>query len=201
MAAANRASATPAQQQHPHAGRAAHPVQEADAVGRQRRAAERLGMLVVVAAALVHVRVRVHHIAVAVHVGVEASAPPADQQAHGEDDDDRADRHLGRALQAARQVGAEEHDRQPEREQRGGVAEPPGQSERRGATGPAALVRQQERGDRREVIGVGGVAQSEQHRHEQHDEQPAAAAQLRDRVVEARHGQLPRAVAAIAACP
>ena len=63
--------------------------------------------------------------AMRVRVQVEEPAAPADQQPDGKEDDQGGDRCLRPLLEALRQVGLEEHDRQPEDDQRQGVAETP----------------------------------------------------------------------------
>ena len=52
-----------------------------------------------------------------VHVQVEDSTPPADEEPDGERDDHEADRRLGPLLDPFGQVRLEEHDREPEEEQ------------------------------------------------------------------------------------
>ena len=64
-------------------------------------------------------------------------------------DDHEADRRLRALLHPLRQVGLEEHDRQTEGEQRGRVAEAPGEAERRGGRASSAPCRRRSASSRR----------------------------------------------------
>jgi hypothetical protein len=133
------------------------------------------------------VDVRVAAAVVLVEVNVVHPAPPAHEQPHGERHDDDADRCLGALLCALRQVGLEEHDRQAEDEERRRVAEPPGEAESPGAASPSFLVRRDQRADRREVVGVGRVAQAQEHRNDDDHEQRRSVRERGHPVVESEH--------------
>ncbi len=146
----------------------------------------------------VHVRMGVDDTVVHVGVRVEVAAPPAVQQPHGEDDDHAADRQLGGLLHALRQRVADQHDGQAAGKERERVPAPPGEPEPARPRGPVTRVGDDQRGHRRQVIGVGGVAQAEQDGHQQRDDD-AAAAEPGQRVVEPAHQT--RRAAATAAWP
>ena len=115
------------------------------------------------------VQVPVDDAVVLVLVDVEAAGSPAAQEPERERDDHDAGERLGRALEAGREVAAEKHDRDPERDEGRRVAEAPREAEpARSAPGPVRLAGD-ERRDRDEVIRVGGVAEAEQHRDRKHD--------------------------------
>ncbi len=80
------------------------------------------------------------------------------------------------------------------------MPEPPGEAEPPRAPRAAPLVPgEDERRERGQVVGVGGVAKAEQQRHREREDQRAAGADVRDPIVEAEHAQV--LAAAIAACP
>ena len=155
------------EEQHPDTGGPAHAVNEADAVGLPAAAAEPLCdgavVLVLVCLALVvWMQVPVLDRAVPVHVGVEAAAPPAHKQADRERHYEESDQRLGGLLDPGGQVAPEQHDRQPEQQQGGGVPDSPGKAEPAGA--PDAIVRRA--GDQRrhcgQVVGIGGVPKTQE---------------------------------------
>jgi hypothetical protein len=150
-------------------------------------------------AVLVDVRVRVLEVAVPVAMDVVVAAVPADEQPHGDRHDHDPDGELGSLLDGVGQVGPEEDDRHAECEQRHGVPQAPCQAKPPGAPRAVRFVACDKHRDRREVIGVGRMAQAEQQRDEQR-EQPAAIREVRDPLVEPEHQPCALA-AATAACP
>src|ERR1700704_1668728 len=94
---------------------------------------------------LVDVGMGVLHRAVAVRVHVEIAAVPTNEQANRQGHDDKTDSRLGRALDRIREVPAKEYDRESEGEQRGGMAQPPGQTEFGSSARPIPRVSQEER--------------------------------------------------------
>ena len=101
---------------------------------------------------------------------VEVAAAPANQQPDGEEHDQGGNRCLRPLLQALGQVGLEEHDRHPEHDERQRVAETPEDPELGCAAAGSFPPGGDERRDGRDVVGVGRVTQSEQHRNEENDE-------------------------------
>ncbi len=90
----------------------------------------------------------------------------------------------------SREVGARDDDRHAQREQRGGVAQPPREAHPARAAGAAAIARD-ERGDRGQVVRVGGVAQPQQDRDEDHGAEHGAVAQLGELLVKTEHRASP----------
>jgi hypothetical protein len=165
-------------------------VQEADAERLDRRAPEpclRLVRVVVRSVLVVRVQVAVLDLAVAVRVGVEPAAPPAQQEPRREEHDHEPDERLGRPLRGVRQVRVEQHDRQPEQGEGDRVPEPPREPEPPGAAHAAVGLGRDQRGDRGEVIGVGRVAQPEQQRDHEHQAEGLPVRQLGDPRVKAEH--------------
>ena len=70
--------------------------------------------------------------------GREVAVAPADEQPDREEDDQRRDGGLGALLDALREVALGEEDREPEDDERHGVAEPPPGAEPGGASGSRA---------------------------------------------------------------
>ena len=189
------------QQQHAHPGGPAHPVDEADAVGLPGGAPQQLGVTVVVLDVVrVSVEVAMLHRAMAMNVGVEAARAPVQQEPDRQRHDHDADRQLGAPLHAVGQVGAEQHDRQAEGEQRGRVAQPPSEAQAPGAARAALLVGGDQRRDRGEVVGIGGVAQPEEDGDGAHHQRGASVPERGDLLVEPEH-QPPLRAAATAAWP
>ncbi len=123
----------------------------------------------------------------AMPVDIEAPAPPAHEQPDGQGDDDQADRRLGPLLDALRQIGAVEHDRNPQNEEARRVAETPDESEDGRLSRRALLPRRNERGHRCEVIGVARVTQSEPDRGDHHDQQRRSIGKAGNSVIETEH--------------
>ena len=71
---------------------------------------------------LVHMGMRVTNPGMAMRMHVEVPPAPAHQQPHREQCDQQANGRFGDPLNPIRQKSAKEHHRQPESEQRGGVA-------------------------------------------------------------------------------
>ena len=137
----------------------------------------------------VRVQVRVRAVGMRVPMGVEGSAAPADEQPDGEAGDQEPDRGLGAALDGLREVRAVEDDRDAEREERQCVPRAPRQAEP-GRVASPALRRGEQRRDSREMVGVGGVAQTEQDGHGDHEHDCGAVRGRGEIVVEPEHGQL-----------
>ena len=108
--------------------------------------------------------------AMRVRMKVEVAAAPANQQSDGKEDDQGGNRGLGPLLEALRQVRLEEQDRQPENDECEGMAEAPEDAELGRAAAGSFPAGGDERGDRRDVIRVGRVTQSEQRGNEEDDE-------------------------------
>jgi uncharacterized protein involved in copper resistance len=132
------------------------------------------------------VGVRVHHLAVAVRVHMERATPPAHQQAYPQDHDHHADDDLERVLDGVGQIAVEHDDGQAERDQRAGMSHAPRQPEAGRAAPPDRAFGERQRGDRGQVVRVGGVPKSEQERDDQGEEERTAP-ELGDVVVEFEH--------------
>src|SRR5439155_19272215 len=94
-------------------------------------------------------------------VEVEAAAPPAEEQAPRKHDDQHADEHLGALEDGFRKVRPVKNDRQSEDEERRRMSEPPGEAEAAGEPSGALLLRPDERGHGREMVGIGRMTQTE----------------------------------------
>src|SRR5919206_1182682 len=171
------------EEQDADTGAPAHPVHDPDRVSAERRAALR-GMPMS-SRARVYMRVRV--LAVEVCMGVKGTAAPADEKPDREPDDQEAHRRLGRPLHGLREVRAVEDDRQPEREQRGGVPEAPREAERTRAARRALLARGDECRHCGQVVQVSRVAKAEHDRHEDDDEERRPVRERSDPLVEPEH--------------
>ena len=124
---------------------------------------------------------------VGVRVQVEVAVPPADEQPDREEDDQRRDGGLGALLQALREELLEEQDREAEEDERERVPEAPERAEPGRCPAGALLPGGDECRDRGDVVGIRRVAQAEQGRDEDHDEDGAAGREDGDRVVEPEH--------------
>ncbi len=132
---------------------------------------------------LVKVGVRVHHVAVAMRVSVQITPLPADEQTHGESDDEEADGHFRRRVDGLREEAAEENHGHPQGEYSHRVPEAPPETQGTGICLPAFIPGEHEGGNGGYVIGIGGVAETEQESREQgHGGAPAA--ELRDPLVQ-----------------
>jgi hypothetical protein len=123
-------------------------------------------------------------------MNVEVAPAPADEQAHGERHDHRADGELGHAPDDRRKVPFEQDEWQPDRQQRRSVAEPPAEPQSARQPRLVRLVGEHEAGDGGQVVGVGRMAEAEQQRGQQR-EHDAALAEVGDRVVESVHAAEP----------
>jgi hypothetical protein len=130
---------------------------------------------------------RTRTVRVRVRVEAELTAPPADEQAESEVDDDEADRSLRRLLNPLRKSGAEEEDRKTEREQRRRMPKAPGEAELPGATSGALLSARHERRHGDEVIRVGRMTESEKDRDSENDPDRSAVGGCGESLVEAEH--------------
>ena len=124
---------------------------------------------------------------VRVRVEVEVPVPPADEEADGEEDDERRDGRLGPLLEALGQVALGEQDRDAEEDQRDGVAEAPPGAEPRGRPRRTLAARRDQRRHRGDVVGVGRVPEPEEHRDEEDDDDRRPVGEACDPVVEPEH--------------
>ncbi len=108
---------------------------------------------------------------------------PAYEQRQREPDDERSDRRLRSPLNGNGQIRAVEDDREAEGEERGAVADPPGEPEPRGG---APVAGGQGR-HRREMVRIGGVSEAEEQRDAKHDEERRAVRRTREGMVEPEH--------------
>ena len=159
------------QEQQPDARASAHAVDEADAERTERRPDG-------VPMALLRVRVRVQ---------VEVPVAPADEEPHGEEDDESCNSRLRALLQPLGQVALREEDGDPEDDERHTVAEPPPGAEPSARTGGPLATRCDQRRHRRDVIGVRRVPETEQHGGEEHDGHGSAFGEACDPVVQPEH--------------
>jgi hypothetical protein len=145
----------------------------ADTEGRERGAAQPLGMSVsmlagmIDAMALVHMRVCVEHSVMSVRVAVIVALAPADQQPGGQKDDDESDRHLRTLKYTCGKLAREQQHWNPEDEQCHGVSQSPGQAEHSGPSRSFPAIGENQSGDRGQVIRIGCVPQAQQHRHDE----------------------------------
>ena len=100
---------------------------------------------------------------------VEVAVPPANQQANGEEDDERGDRGLRSLLDALGDVALGEQDRDAEDDERDRVTGSPPRAEPRRRPGRALAARRDERRHRGDVIRVGRVAEAEKRSDEEDD--------------------------------
>src|SRR5687767_69557 len=106
---------------------------------------------------------------VAVGVGVEVPAPPANEQPCGEEDYDHTDQSLRSLLHRPRQVASQQHERKADENQGCTVPEPPGKAHRAGLSRPSTvLFGCDEGGNRGQVVGVGGVPQTQRQAYKQY---------------------------------
>jgi hypothetical protein len=110
------------------------------------------------------------------------------EQADGEEDDQRRDGRLGAALDEVGEIRVEEQDRDAEDDERERVPEAPPGAERRGAAAGVLAAGGHQRRDRGEVVGVGCVPEAEQRRDEEDDQDRAPVGERGDVVVESEHG-------------
>ena len=111
-----------------------------------------------------YVGVRVPNRAVFVGMDMELSLPPAIQQAHRQHRYDPTDNHFRPALHRLRQAPAEQNDRKPEDEERGGMSQPPGESKQSGVAHPVLLLVEEQGGYRGQMIRIQRVTEAEDER-------------------------------------
>src|SRR5918995_5115305 len=141
-----------------------------DTIGSERRAEGDIMGMLVRGVGFVGVDVAVDRFAVvAVSVGVEVPAPPANEQPRGEDDYDHTDQSLRNLLHRPRQVTAQQHERKADENQGRAVPNPPGKTHRAGLSHPVTTFGGDEGGNRRQVIRVGGVAQTQRQAYQEYD--------------------------------
>ncbi len=118
-----------------------------------------------------------------VRAGPVVAVRPLPQHPCGEREDDQPDAGLGPELEPARQLRLEGDQRHPDQDQGGRVADaPPGADLRRRAD--VAVLAGEQRGDRDQVVGIGGVAEAEHEREPERDEQRRPREQVGQRLVE-----------------
>ena len=99
---------------------------------------------------------------VAVGVGVEVPASPANEQPCGEEDYDHTDQSLRSLLHRPRQVTSQQHERKADEYQGRAVPKPPGKTHRAGLSRPSTIpFGGDEGGNRGQVVGIGGVSQTQ----------------------------------------
>jgi hypothetical protein len=168
------ASSHRSHQQNPSPGRPTNSVHQADPKGGKRSAAERVSVRMQV------VGLRLCPMAVGMQMGmgmpngamdmgmmVKLSAPPPNQQPGREDDDDQPNGSLGQLVHRRREITAEQYQRQAEGKQSSRVAGPPRKPQDSGSAQAGFWLVQKQRGDRREMVGVGRVTEPEQQGHHQ----------------------------------
>ena len=157
------------QQRQP--ARPADPVHQTDTVRGERCAEQHLMGVLVRRVGFVRVDVAVNtFIVVAVGVGMEVPAPPANQQPYGEEDYDPSDKSLSRLLYRLRQVTPQQHEREPDEDQGRTVPEPPRKTHRASLPQTATiLLRSDKGGHRGQMVGVGRMPQAKQQADQQHD--------------------------------
>src|SRR5215208_962669 len=141
-----------------------------DTIGRERCAeGDVMGMLVR-GVGFVGVDVAMNRFAVvAVRVGVEVPAPPANEQPYGEEDYDDTDQSLRSLLHRPRQVTSQQHERKAYENQGCAVPHPPGKTHRAGLSRPSTILfGGDEGGNSGQVVGVGGVPQTQRQAYQQY---------------------------------
>src|SRR5918994_7511205 len=141
-----------------------------DTIGSERRAEGDIMGMLVRGVGFVGVDVAVDRFAVvAVSVGVEVPAPPANEQPCGEEDYDHTDQSLRSLLHRPRQVTSQQHKRKADENQGRAVPNPPGKTHRTGLSRPVTTFGGDECGNRCQVIRVGGVAQAQRQADHEYD--------------------------------
>src|ERR671921_1857457 len=141
-----------------------------DSIEGKRCAGDDVMGMLVRGVGIVRVYVAVNRFAVvAVGVGVEVPAPPANEQPCGEDDYDHTDQSLRNLLHRPRQVTTQQHERKADENQGRAVPNPPGKTHRTGPSRPASPFGGDEGGNRCQVIRVGGVAQTQRQADQEYD--------------------------------
>src|SRR5918995_2737080 len=141
-----------------------------DTIGSERRAEGDIMGMLVRGVGFVGVDVAVDRFAVvAVSVGVEVPAPPANEQPRGQEDYDHTDQSLRSLLHRPRQVASQQHERKADENQGRAVPNPPGKTHRTGLSRPVTTFGGDECGNRCQVIRVGGVAQTQRQADQEYD--------------------------------
>ena len=186
-----------ADQKNAGSGRATDSVDQSDPEGGAGRAADRLGVPMAVeirvgglSRVLVQVRMGMRHPVVHVGVNVKVPASPAEEKTHRQENDDGGDRELRRLVNRGREVFPKQHDGKSEEDQSGSMSQPPRRAETSSLAGASRLIAEDQGGYCRDVIGVGGVPETEKKGHKQ--DGPGPAAQLSDPLVEGVHGRTVR---------
>lgn len=169
-------------QQNTHACRSTQAVYQTDSESRGRRSAYALGVamrmrgwVAGLRCVLVDVRVGVTNVAMSVRMRMEVPTAPAQQKADGEKRRDDAHEKLCRVSHDLWQLRPEHHDRHTEQKERRRVPETPEEAEHTGTSPAAAVIRQDERGYRGEVIRVGRMPRAQQEGDDEAECQAAAA--------------------------
>src|SRR5215212_2680041 len=141
-----------------------------DTIGRERCAQGHVMGMLVRGVGFVGADVAMSRYAVvAVRVGVEVPAPPAREQPCSVEDYDDTDQSFRSLLHRPRQVTSQQHERQADENQRRAVPYPPGKTHRAGLSRPSTLLfGGNEGGNRCQVVGVGGVPQTQRQAHEKY---------------------------------
>src|SRR6266568_5279221 len=132
---------------------------------------------------------------------MEAAAPPADEQPHGQRDDHEADEHLRALESGGGKVRPIEDDRQAEGEERGRVPQAPREAETARELRRALLLRADERGHRGEMVGIGRVTQAEHDGGSDDDRERRPVRRIRDPLVEPEHQAIPGSARAVMVRP
>ena len=122
---------------------------------------------------------------------VEGSVPPPDEKPDCEEHDQRGDRGLGSTLDVLREIALGDEDRDAEDHECHGVPEPPPRAQARGGGGRALASGGDQRRDGRDVVGIGGVPEAEQHGGEQDDTERGSLGQPRHPLVDPEHRAAP----------
>src|SRR5215212_1470679 len=141
-----------------------------DTIGRERCAQGHVMGMLVRGVGFEGVDVAMSRYAVvAVRVGVEVPAPQAREQPCSEEDYDDTDQSLRSLLHRPRQVTSQQHERKADENQRRAVPHPPGKTHRAGLSRPSTLLfGGNEGGNRCQVVGVGGVPQTQRQAYEKY---------------------------------
>src|SRR5215218_157419 len=141
-----------------------------DTIGSEWCAEGKVMGMLVRGVGFVGVDVAVNRFAVvAVRVGMELSAPPAKEQPYSEEDYDDTDQSLRSLLYRPRQVTSQQHERKADESQGRAVPEPPGKAHRAGLSRRSGIpFGGDERGNCGQVVGVGGMPQTQRQAYQQY---------------------------------
>ena len=141
--------------------------------------------------------------------GAVVASRPFPDHPRRQHDDDHSHGLLGAALEPGRQLGLEEDQGQPDRQQHRRVAEAPPGAEP-GGVAVVGVVRCDQGGDRNQVVGVRGVAQPEDEGDAEREQERGTLEQAREGLVELLdgpeqelevHQRVPRILGAVRAEP